>query len=226
VSTVVTGFPRHELVHIAPVTWRSVLQPYRDTSPFLATWADRGWPAIVRRLAPGDAPNQIPVGVPLPPTWGKRRVALTVPIGAILGHAPPPPLHRVGPTATSRWRPALLCLTRVGRKYGATPRPIGSLLWQHLTGLPYLSEASDIDLIWRVRSTNGLTALLAAIARVARHSPMRIDGEIVLPDGSGVHWRDFYQATSLGPTAEVMVKSPIGARLRSANSILRQWSQA
>jgi hypothetical protein len=40
----------------------------------VAGWARSGWPAMVRRPAPGDAPDAIPAGLPLPPEHGELRL--------------------------------------------------------------------------------------------------------------------------------------------------------
>ncbi len=71
---------RHDLVYVASDVWTSTLAfhaPFADL-PLLAEWADRGWPAIVRRRGEGDDRHQVPIGVPLPPLAGKRRVSLLI----------------------------------------------------------------------------------------------------------------------------------------------------
>jgi len=52
--------------------------------PLVRTWVDQGWPVIVRRRAEGEDPDLAPVGVPLPPAAGKRRVALLLPPDGVM----------------------------------------------------------------------------------------------------------------------------------------------
>jgi phosphoribosyl-dephospho-CoA transferase len=68
-------------------------------------------------------------------------------------------------------------------------RAFGSLAWQHLTALPYLSEGSDLDLLWRLPDAADVGALLAGIAAIAWAAPMPIDGEVIGAAG-GVQWRE------------------------------------
>ena len=55
------------------------------------------------------------------------------------------------------------CPARHGETVGITPRVFGALLWEDVTGLPYLTEQSDLDLLRRGPDvpTNLLRAPLA-----------------------------------------------------------------
>jgi phosphoribosyl-dephospho-CoA transferase len=92
----------------------------------------------------------------------------------------------------------------------------GSLLWQHLTGLPYLSGTSDLDLLWPVAGAVD-ARLLPALAALDADAPMRLDGEIVLPDGRGVNWRELHAAA---PDEAVLAKQRDGLALCAARSLL------
>ncbi|MEW4362765.1 hypothetical protein V6S75_27510, partial [Burkholderia pseudomallei] len=66
---------RHTLVRVCAQAWPALLAAHGGigTLPFVRDWAARGWPLIVRRRSPCDA--GVPLGLPLPPSAGKRRVA-------------------------------------------------------------------------------------------------------------------------------------------------------
>jgi hypothetical protein len=64
------------------------------------------------------------------------------------------------------------------------PSAFGSLLWGYQTGLTYLSLHSDLDILWPVPSAFDVLSLVFGIAEVQRDAPLRIDGEVVFPDGS------------------------------------------
>jgi phosphoribosyl-dephospho-CoA transferase len=95
-------------------------------------------------------------------------------------------LTEVAQAAPPAWRATIDRLLRLD----AHTRAYGSLLWQHLTGLPYLDARSDLDLLWE-RRIGGLTnLLLEEIADIARDAPMTIDGEIIAPPDKAVHWQE------------------------------------
>jgi phosphoribosyl-dephospho-CoA transferase len=206
---------RHELLRVAPEFWPQVLasRPEIAAVPLLLAWAERGWPVIVRRPLRGDPPDAASVGVPLPPATGKLRIALTVPADAMRERSLPPTLWTVRHAADPAWEHTIFALVMLGTRHGVAPASFGSLLWQHLTGLPYLSPRSDLDVLWRVPRDCEIGSLLAGIAAAARVAPMRIDGEVVFPDGTAVNWRELHRAINENTPAEVLVKSIGGARL-------------
>jgi phosphoribosyl-dephospho-CoA transferase len=206
---------RHELLTVAPSLWRSELasRPAVAAAPFLATWADNGWPVVVRRRMVGDRPDGVPVGVPLPPAAGKMRIALTVSEQAVLERSSPPSLQAISHAADSAWEPTIRALIALGARYGVSPAAFGSLLWQYRTGLPYLSAHSDLDVLWPISADCEIGALVAGIAATEQRAPMRIDGEVVLPDGEAVNWRELHIALNQDGPRQVLAKSIDGVRL-------------
>jgi phosphoribosyl-dephospho-CoA transferase len=99
------------------------------------------------------------------------------------------------------------------------PSAFGSLMWQHQTGLPYLSARSDLDVLWPVSSGFDVTSLVFSIAEVQRNAPMPIDGEIVFPDGSAVNWRELWMACRASDRACVLVKTMECVRLLDIASL-------
>lgn len=168
---------------------------------------------IVRRRTEAEDPDLVPVGVPLPTADGKRRVALLLPPGGVLQRSSPPLLRAIGRIADPGWRPTVVSLLALGARSGVEPAVFGSLLWQHLTGLAYLSPHSDLDLLWPVPAAFDLFALVISIAEVQRDAPLRIDGEVIFPDGSAVNWRELWNAHWAADRATVLAKSMEGVRL-------------
>jgi phosphoribosyl-dephospho-CoA transferase len=187
---------RHDLLHVAPDVWASALahRPALADLPLLEQWTDRKWPVIVRRRAQGEDPGLVPVGVPLPPAAGKCRVALVLPPGGILQRSSPPLLRATAEVANSGWQSTIASLLALGTRTGAEPLAFGSLLWEHLTGLAYLSPQSDLDVLWPLPADFDVRSLVAGIAKVQRDAPFRIDGEVIFPDGSAVNWRELWTA--------------------------------
>jgi phosphoribosyl-dephospho-CoA transferase len=212
-----TPFQRHELLRVMPTAWAAALATRSlGQDPMLSGWAGRGWPVIVRRRMDNDG-TMVPIGVPLPPAAGKARVALALPHDAVIARTPLPHLRTLA--APPRWRSTIVELLVLGERYAVEPAAFGSLLWQHCTGLPYLSETSDIDLVWPVHRDCALAPLLDGIDRIERSAPMRIDGEIVFADGAAANWRELRQVLGHRGPAQVLVKTMDGARFVQVSSL-------
>jgi len=197
------------MVRLAPASWRALLagRPDLEGLPLVATWAERGWPLVVRRPLCGEA--GLALGLPLPPALGKRRLSFSVEPSAVLSIEPPPRLVDTVPVAPAVWGPTLHRLLALDPE----TRTFGSLAWQHLTGLPYLSPTSDIDLLWRLDGS--AERLLAGLATIDRDAPMRLDGECIGPGGVAVQWREL-----AGDAPEIMVKSLRDVALVSRAALL------
>ncbi len=206
---------RHDLLHVAPDVWASALVhcPSLADLPLLGAWADRGWPVIVRRRAEAEDPDLVPVGVPLPPAAGKRRVALLLPPEGVLQCSSPPLLRAAARVADRGWRSTIVSLLALGARTGVEPSVFGSLLWQHLTGLTYLSPHSDLDVLWQVPGGFDVLSLVFSIAEIQRAAPLRIDGEVIFPDGTAVNWRELWNARRTADRATVLAKTMEGVRL-------------
>lgn len=195
-------FPRHTMVKSSSCAWAALMMQRPDLAdePLVAGWADAGFPLVVRR-ARYETPLTISLGLPLPPAHGKRRIALTLDRNDILAAKPPPLLSDAAVSAPISWH---ACIDRLVR-LDPHVRTFGSLAWQYLTGLPYLSAGSDLDLLWQSPADGDIDALLEGISAVEPISPMRIDGEIDSAAGA-VQWRELRNAGA----DSVLVKTPHG----------------
>ena len=194
-----TALRRHDLVRAEPSAWAMLVAGRADRSdpPWLSGWAQSGWPLVVRRIAPSDPVGRIALGLPLPPSVGKRRLALDLAPDDLTELRPPPHLSTVAASVPKAWR------ATIARLVALSPgvRVFGGLAWQALTGLDYLSPSSDLDLLWPLPPVDEVDALLANIAAVDAEAPMRLDGELVRTDGAAANWREL----ALGAD-EVLVK--------------------
>lgn len=194
---------RHHMVKTSAAGWAAVMNRYPElaSEPIVAGWAHAGRPLIVRRPACSDTAGLVPLGLPLPPSHGKRRIAVSLAAADIVASAPPPLLADAASAAPAAWHATIEKLLQL---LPAT-RIYGSLAWQHLTGLPYLSDSSDLDLLWPLSSADQVGTLLSGIAGIAKQAPMRLDGEITGPAG-GVQWRELTGTDE----DEVLVKGEAG----------------
>ncbi len=168
---------------------------------------------IVRRRGEADDRREVPVGVPLPPLAGKRRVALLIPPDGVLQRSLPTSLHATAKVADPGWRSTIDALLALGARSGVEPGAFGSLLWQYVTGLAYLSPNSDLDALWPIPADFDVLSLVLSIAEVQRNAPLRIDGEVIFPDGSAVNWRELWNAHRASDKGMVLAKTMEGVRL-------------
>ncbi|ACA21098.1 conserved hypothetical protein [Methylobacterium sp. 4-46] len=209
-------YRRHDLLDVEPQAWAGVLagRPDIEGVPHVAEWAQMRRPVILRRSHPGEE-GLVPVGLPLPPRDGKRRIGLALPPASVRPRSWMA-LSEARGACPRPWAATLTAVVALGERHDLVPRPFGSLLWQSLTGLPYLSETSDLDLLWPVAGAVP-RGLLGGIAAIEAQAPMRLDGEILLPDGGGVNWRELHAAA---PGDAVLVKHRDRLAMRKAGSIL------
>lgn len=209
---------RHDLLRIKPSVWARVSsrQPQVAALPEIVNWATLGRPLIVRRRTPKDEGGTIPTAISLPAGWSQRRVAVQVfpeEISERVQGATLRAAHRATPVS---WQATVAHLLDLANESGVEPRIFGSLLWQQLTGLSYLSATSDLDLLWPIRGPKCVTRLVSRLAAIEANSPMRLDGELLLPDGGGVNWRELYDGAS-----KVLVKTMSGVELRRVKTLFQ-----
>jgi phosphoribosyl-dephospho-CoA transferase len=77
-----------------------------------------------------------------------------------------------------------------------------------LTGLNYVTDRSDLDLLLHVRRDTDIHRLTAELAGLEAAAPMRLDGELVRDDGAAVNWREFHAGAR-----DVLVKTVGGVGL-------------
>jgi len=217
------NFQRHDLLRIEVLHGQALaaMQGEGTRARWLREWGSRGWPVIVRRDDSESSPESVAVGVPLPPACGKLRIALQVPRVAVAARLAPVLLAHCRSAAPRRWGTVLDQLEALGDATAIAPGVCGSLLWQHLTGLAYLHDASDIDVLWRVTSLGQARAIAAALPEIEHRTGIRVDGEILSARGWGVHWREF------GTQApEMLVKTRSSAQLCSRADVFEHMDSA
>lgn len=200
---------RHMLVRVDPAVWTTLLHG-QAAHWLVAGWSRAGWPLIVRARCSGHD-DQIDVGLPLPPFAGKLRLAFRVPYTAIVFADAPPLLADAARCAPPAWRDTIARLLELD----GDVRVFGSLAWEHVTGLRYLGETSDLDLVFPRERGGGLLDRAAALAAIAAAAPMTIDAEILRLDGAAVQWRELASCDD-----QLLVKTLYGPRLETRESFL------
>lgn len=211
---------RHDLLRVEPSAWRVMLDSRPDLAALelLPEWAVRGWPVIVRRWIEGEDEGGTPSALPLPPSLGKRRIAFSLNAACGVTRLPKLALSDAAPIAPAAWRATIDGLIAIGLALTVTPSVFGALLWQYSTGLRYLSPHSDLDLLWRVDEAATASALTEALSRLEAAGPVRLDGELELPGGGSVNWREWAQSARNDGDL-LLVKSMAGISLRKVGQL-------
>jgi len=185
----------------------------------VAAWLAADRPLVVARQPDNIASDTIAVGLALPPAQGKRRIALRVTSQEISRHSIPMLLADALAHAPMEWQSALAALDAAAVGIDLELRVFGSLAWQALSGLPYLTPQSDIDLLWHPRSNAQLQQGIALLARWEHDSGLRADGEVLFGEHSAVSWREW---ATLKPDDEqrVLVKRESSAELVDTRELL------
>ena len=217
----------HQLAHLTPQGWQAALCRDWDEQAraCLVHWAEHGLPLVVTRQGPAPAGPGVPVaqvslGLAAPAQWGRRALALQVPPRGIAWFSEFPPLAQALDSLPRRDRPALRALVAALGGHGLRAHVYGSLGWQHLTGLGYLHARSDADLWLAVDSAEQADAAVAALQACA--STLRLDGELHLPGGQAVAWRE-WAAWRAGRCSQVLVKTLRAVALQSDPGLLLSW---
>ncbi|HYT96746.1 MAG TPA: malonate decarboxylase holo-[acyl-carrier-protein] synthase [Casimicrobiaceae bacterium] len=213
---------RHMRVWPTAFAWASMADGARDPTARAAIglWSARGWPLVVRRPDDGGsfcADENISVGLALPPALGKGRLKFKITSDGVKAQARPLALDDVVAAMEPAWQRALGPLARDAASTGVTLRVFGSAAWQTQTGLVYLHERSDIDVLVEPANRDELDTALALFERFERQTPVRLDGEIVFPGGGAVAWREW--ATS---DERVLAKSLTRAALVPKTALAEQ----
>jgi phosphoribosyl-dephospho-CoA transferase len=213
---------RHDLLRPDSIAWDAMLRchPGFADLPLVAEWAQLGRPVIVRRRVVGDFADSVPAALPLPPCLGKRRLAFSLFSGEAVTALPPVLLRDAARTAPAAWQPVVGALLDLGDAIEIAPRVFGALLWQHTTGLPYLSVQSDLDLLWSISDERNALELVERLLRLDAASPVRLDGELELPDGAGVNWRELALSRA-DPGDELLVKTMDSVEVRTRAALFR-----
>lgn len=214
---------RHHLVWVDPAGWRQHLveelpAPY---VPIVQEWFEQQRPAVVCRQEPPTPNGAIRLGIPLSPQRGRSRIALTLGDIAVREVQPPPMLVRVIADAPAAWQAPLRQLAAAATALQLSLHVYGSLLWQSLTGEQYVTDQSDVDLLFTASDGTQLESILALLLQWERESGLRADGELLLADGAGVAWRELLRADGA-----VLVKGTRAVQLLARADIPRNLCEA
>lgn len=204
--------PRHHWVWLKP-DWTAHLQEPLPAaaSNAVAGWVGRNRPFVVARCRPDDRRDCLRLGLS---TLSKERIALQIDRPAIIRHEPPPKIDQCLTVAPPTWKTMLHAVMAAAEETGTDVTLYGSLAWQYWSDESYVHTDSDIDLLLSPPHWFAVERLLARLS-VHDGALPRLDGELLLPKGMAVAWREWQ-----GSAASVLVKTERNVVLRSRRSII------
>ena len=105
-------------------------------------------------------------------------------------------------------------------------RVFGSVAWEALTGLRYLTPASDIDLLWWPADAAQVAEVIALLRAWESGHGIRADGEVEFDDGTAVAWREWdHVARTSNSQRRVLGKTLHGPRIRAFSDLAAQFSR-
>jgi len=215
------SFNRHTLVWFRAESRVPVSAQITDDAlrAHVAAWLAADRPLVVARQPDNLAPETISVGLALPSAQGKCRIAFSVSGHDIARFAQPLLFSDAIVHAPSVWQTPLSELDAAAMEIGIELRVFGSLAWQALSGMPYLTPRSDIDLLWHPRSNKQLQQGIALLERWEHSSGLRADGEILFGTSCAVSWRE-WAGLKRGEDLRVLVKREHTAGLVDKSELL------
>jgi phosphoribosyl-dephospho-CoA transferase len=219
---------RHTLVWTRPECHEAVAAQVADDAmrKQTAAWLASDRPLVVASQPRNDhdlsdtiSSDSVSVGLSLPPLQCKRRIALRVAAHDIVRFTPPLRLAEAIMHAPAVMSPALSELNAAAMNIELELRVFGSLSWQALSGLPYMTPYSDVDLIWHPISFAQLQQGITLLESWERNSGLHIDGEVLFGSNSAVSWREWALSKS-AKDQRVLVKRNSSSGLVNVRELL------
>lgn len=172
----------------------------KDLKKEILEWFQKGFPGIVRRPCFSEE-KKICIGVPFPPSLGKLRLSCELPMEKIKTIKKPPTLMECQKAFPKDSSEALNKLQIALDEKKLSAYTVGSIAWETLTGISYVTENSDIDLLFIVESKKEFDSLDETLEKWHSEIKQKCDIEVMLSNGNGFLWKEHRQSNG-----EVLVK--------------------
>jgi len=166
-----------------------------DSLEIFGNWVAQGRPLIIRRPCLSQDERFLCVGLALPPSPVKRRLAYRIPVSTISRIDEPPYWNLCNAKADFGTNNSIVAIQQTTDNLRLPLRAFGSYAWEHLTGLPYTTSSSDVDLLICIEDQQGWRHFNASMREIGR-ADRRIDLEIMMNRNASFNWRE-YEATGL-----------------------------
>jgi len=221
---------RHDLVWLDAASAADAGAFARDArcADIVRDWVAQRRPLVVASQPDDLAAGCVALGISLASPRARQRVCLRVPRRLIVLHWRALPLPSAIESAPPHWRAPMVRIEQLCRRLGIRAGVYGSLAFQILTGQDYLTPDSDLDLLFDCPSGVDLPALLAGLL-ATEFGALRVDGEVRLPGGWAVPWRELAiafaasEANAAKAPAQVLAKSDSAVRLIDVDEFVAQF---
>lgn len=217
---------RHDLVWLDHAASQAAWRCAPEHAAATREWMARRLPLVVARRpqpAPPGCDDWLKLGFTLPGRGPRQRVCVDASPDCILRWRPPLALDEAIDRAPAAWQAELRRLLAAFHAAGLTPRIYGSLVTEIFCGEACLRPDSDVDLIVDCRDTDDAAAALAVLRDGVRTNPgtrLRLDGELRLPSGWAVAWRELLEARDRPDSGRVLAKSDTAVALLDPRALL------
>lgn len=192
----------------------------------LRDWVNAGRPLIGRAWTAAEDPRAlarsvaqgVPVGLALRTSEEKVRMALVVQPAQVVRVEAPLLLRDALDFLPAGMAKCGARVVEAMNELGLDVSVYGSAFWSHAGQASCMTPTSDLDLLLRPVSAAQARRCLACLSELRAAEEVRLDGEMLLPDGSGVAWAE------LDGRERVMVKTQWGPELRPAAALWALWS--
>jgi phosphoribosyl-dephospho-CoA transferase len=97
----------------------------------------------------------------------------------------------------------------------------GSVAWEKISGKPYRTDKSDLDLLCDVETFLDLRIVIDAFNAADINLPFNIDGEIRFVNDDCANWREVSAALGHHDEMEVLVKGETGVFMSTLDKLLK-----
>lgn len=182
---------RHDLVWLDKNYCKSnefLISSFSDKSIIL-NWINNNNPFIVTRQLDNNE-NNTNLAFLLPLEEGKKRVGAIVNTKAIYKITSPIKLFDVLLNIEKKWHVPLKELADAFLSFGIELFVFGSSMWESIIGKKYMTENSDVDLLWKPKSFFELELGLKYLEEWMNKYPLKIDGEVEFLCESACSWKE------------------------------------
>ncbi len=214
---------RHRQIWIRPADAGEVFferDESREKLKFLVSWIHQNKPLVGRASGPANLASGglMPVGLlQFGSLDSKQRLHLLVKNTVIDKVEQPLLLSSVLEYLPLQHHLCATHLLQLLQGVEAEIRVYGSAFWSHAQKSTCMTEESDLDLLIQAHGRNTIEKIFAALVKCSNLYAIRLDGELELPDGNTVAWRELAMMPD-----KILVKSDQGPTLQNCSEI---WAQ-
>ncbi len=212
---------RHQLLHVTDAGWQMLREPHdRYGWPWpdlYEYWQQQGCPPAIMCRQPKSVPlNMMAVAWSFPERCHGIRMggSALVRRDQVLSGVDPYRLSQNYSSLPSPWEQLLAELSETSREHQIEIGLFGSCALQIATGLPYLHQDSDLDLLLRAADPDGLLPVWEQCRYLSLSAGIKLDAEIDFGSYGQIKAEELFSGSKT-----LLLKGVTGARLVTTEEI-------